>query len=76
MIQQWLRTRLAYRSAASILILVGLLGILFVLLTLKLVSDQEQNRQAEQLVGLLDTVDNTLRIAVFLADKQLAGEVI
>jgi diguanylate cyclase (GGDEF)-like protein/PAS domain S-box-containing protein len=70
------KTRLAVRSTAFILLLAGFLGLVFLLLAMKLVSDQERRRQDEQLQGLLNTVDSTLQIAVFLGDRQLATEVV
>lgn len=70
-----LRTRLALRSAVVILIILSLVGAVFLGVGRALVAGHEQQRQQNLLEGLLNTVDNTVRIAVFLEDGQLAQEV-
>lgn len=70
-----LRTRIAARSAAVILIIVGVVAIGFLSLAIPLTRQQENARQQMRLNELLDTVQRTLSIACFLSDKQLANEV-
>ncbi len=69
------KTRLAFRSAAIILLILALVGSLFLSVGHTLATRHEQQRQQDLLNGLLNTVDNTVRIAVFLGDTELAGEV-
>lgn len=69
------KTRLAFRSAAIILLIVSLVGLVFLGVGRTLVADHERQQQQQLLDGLLNTVDNTARIAVFLGDAQLAKEV-
>lgn len=69
------KTQLAFRSAAVILLIVGLVGLVFLGVGRALVADHEREQQQQLLDGLLNTVDNTARIAVFLGDAQLAKEV-
>lgn len=75
MLMRLIRTHLALRSAAFILVILTLVGALFLGVGRSLVTQHEQRRQQELLEGLLSTVDNTVRIAVFLGDEQLAKEV-
>lgn len=75
MLLKLFKTRLAFRSAAIILLIVGLVGLAFIGVGRTLVAGQERERQEALLEGLLNTVDNTVRIAVFLGDTQLAREV-
>lgn len=76
MISHLIKTRLAARSAAAILALAGILGLIFVAIATTLVWQQESRRQQQQLEGLLNTVESTLGIAGFLEDRDLAEEVI
>lgn len=75
MLLKHFKTRLAFRSAAIILLIVGLVGLVFLGVGRALVADHERAQQQQLLDGLLNTVDNTARIAVFLGDTQLAREV-
>jgi diguanylate cyclase (GGDEF)-like protein/PAS domain S-box-containing protein len=76
MIIRLIKTRLAARSTAAILLLVAVLGMVFLALAMRLASVQETDRQYRQLEGLLDTVESTLQIACFLRDRELAGELV
>jgi len=71
-----LRTRIAVRSTAVILVVVGLVGILVLALAIPYARHQEQASQQERLNELLDTVQRTLSIACFLSDKELANEIV
>ncbi len=71
-----IRTRLAVRSAVAILLLVSALGLMVLVLSLGIVYQGEGNRQQRQLDTLLDTVASTAQIAAFLADRELAREVV
>lgn len=67
---------LTLRSAALILaVLVGL-GIVFLGVAILLLAENERNRQSSAIQGLLNTVERTAEIAVFLQDSQLATEVV
>ncbi len=70
-----LRTHLALRTTAIILLIVGIAGLLFLLLALQLTESMERERQTQRLEELLDTVQSTVSIAAFLGDQELAREV-
>ncbi len=69
------RSRLALRAAASIVLIVGVLGIAFLLSAVHLRAESEKEIQQMRLEGLISTVERTAQIACFLDDGQLAGEV-
>ena len=69
------RSRLALRAAASIVMIVGVLGVAFLLSAVHLRAESEKNIQHMRLEGLIATVERTVQIACFLNDAQLAGEV-
>ena len=69
------RSRLALRAAASIVAIVGVLGIAFLLSAVHLRAESEKKIQQTRLEGLISTVERTAQIACFLEDRQLAGEV-
>ncbi|ARS51791.1 diguanylate cyclase domain-containing protein [Kushneria konosiri] len=69
------RSRLALRAAASIVVIVGVLGIAFLVSAVHLRAESEKNIQRMRLEGLIATVERTAQIACFLDDTQLAGEV-
>ncbi|GHC29691.1 hypothetical protein GCM10010082_24460 [Kushneria pakistanensis] len=69
------RSRLALRAAASIVLIVGVLGIGFLLLAVHLRAESEKDIQQLRLEGLISTVERTAQIACFLDDSQLAEEV-
>ncbi|REC94250.1 sensor domain-containing diguanylate cyclase [Kushneria indalinina] len=69
------RSRLALRAAASIVAIVGVLGIAFLLTAVHLRAESEKSVQQMRLEGLIATVERTAQIACFLDDAQLAGEV-
>ncbi len=70
-----LRSSIAARSTAIIVVIVGLLGLGFLALAIPLAEQRETARQQDRLNQLLDTVERTVSIACFLSDKQLADEV-
>lgn len=76
MLIRMIRTHLAARSAFWLLLIVGLVGLLFLLLARALTASFEQERQLSQLEELLATVENTASIAAFLEDPGLAEEVV
>lgn len=69
------RSRLALRAAASIVAIVGVLGIAFLLSAVHLRAESEKKIQQTRLEGLISTVERTAQIACFLEDRQLADEV-
>lgn len=69
------RSRLALRAAASIVVIVGVLGVAFLLSAVHLRAESEKRIQQMRLEGLISTVERTAQIACFLEDTQLAGEV-
>lgn len=69
------RTSLAARSTAAVLAIVALVGLLFLAVALPLTLQFEEQRQHTQLVELLNTVEDSVSIACFLADGQMAGEI-
>ena len=69
------RTSIAARSAAIILLIVGLVGLFLLALAIPLTEHEEEIKQQARLNELLDTVQRTVSIACFLSDKQLADEV-
>ncbi|WP_457807637.1 diguanylate cyclase domain-containing protein [Kushneria sp. EE4] len=69
------RSRLALRAAASIVVIVGVLGVAFLLTAVHLRGESEKQIQQMRLEGLISTVERTVQIACFLDDAQLAGEV-
>ncbi|MEO8135386.1 MAG: diguanylate cyclase [Betaproteobacteria bacterium] len=71
----YLRTSIAVRSAVAIVAIVGAVGLCFLVLALLLTTRQEDVKQQAHLHELLDTVERTVSIACFLADRQLADEV-
>ena len=70
-----LRTSIAARSTAVILLIVGVVGLGFLAVAVPLTEKQESVKQQARLNELLDTVQRTVSIACFLPDKQLADEV-
>jgi len=72
---KYLRTSIAARSTAAILVIVSLVGVGFLALAILLTERQEGVKQQARLIELLDTVQSTVSIACFLSDKQLADEV-
>lgn len=73
---RWLRTRLAARTAVAILCLMVAVSVVSLSISVRSVWTGETARQHQQLQDLLDTVDNTARIAAFLGDRDLAKEVV
>ncbi|WP_251977758.1 diguanylate cyclase domain-containing protein [Salinicola avicenniae] len=71
-----LRTRLALRTTAIILMIVGLLGLLFMSGAVYLSAKSEQRKQVERLEELLSTVERTAQVACFLGDQHFGEEVI
>lgn len=69
------RSRLALRAAASILAIVGVLGIIFLVVSVHLRAASEKDIQQMRLEDLISTVERTAQIACFLEDSQLADEV-
>lgn len=76
MIFKSIQTRLAARSAVAMLVILVVVSTLSVGISLWLVLTGERDRQQLQLHDLLDTVQRTAEIATFLADKELAREVV
>ena len=70
-----LRTSIAARSTAAILLIVSAVGFGFLALAVPFTERQENARQQARLNELLNTVQRTVSIACFLADRQLADEV-
>ncbi|MDP1538038.1 MAG: diguanylate cyclase [Burkholderiales bacterium] len=70
-----LRTSIAARSTAAILLIVSAVGFGFLALAVPFTERQENARQQARLNELLDTVQRTVSIACFLADPRLADEV-
>lgn len=70
-----LRRSIAARSTAVILMIAGVVGVAFLSLAIPLAKQQESIRQQARLNELLDTVERTVSIACFLADRNLADEV-
>lgn len=71
----WWRTSLLFRTASGIIAITLAVGGLTVLL-FSLLLAQESERDAYKRLGeLLDTVENTVRIACFVSDEALAREV-
>ncbi len=73
--RELLRTRLAVRSTAVVLAIVGIVGVSLLAITLPLTQRLEEERQHDQLEDLLNTVQHPVSIACFLGDAQLAGEI-
>src|SRR5690625_40510 len=73
---RWLRTRLAARTTVAILCLMVAVSVVSLSISVRSVWTGETARQHQQLQDLLDTVDNTARIAAFLGDRDLAKEVV
>lgn len=69
------RTRLALRSAALTLLAVAVLGALSLIAALLLGEQRETAKQYERLEELLNTVEQTVQVACFLDNRDLAGEV-
>ncbi|MDO8862823.1 diguanylate cyclase [Haliea sp. E1-2-M8] len=68
--------RLTLRSAALILaVLVGL-GLVFLCVGILLLAENERDRQSSAIQGLINTVERTAEVAMFLQDSQLAAEVV
>lgn len=76
MLIRLLKTSLAVRTAAIILLMVAVTGVAFLVLAAYLTSTGEKQRQSERLEGLLNTVENTVSIAAYLQDRELASEVV
>lgn len=70
-----LRTSIAARSTAIILLIVSAVGLCFLALAVPFTERQESARQQARLHELLDTVQRTVSIACFLGDRQMADEV-
>lgn len=69
------RTRLALRSAALTLLAVAALGALSLIGALLIGEQRETAKQYERLEELLNTVEQTVQVACFLDNRDLAGEV-
>lgn len=69
------RTRLALRSAALTLLAVAVLGALSLIGALLIGEQRESSKQYERLNELLNTVEQTVQVACFLDNQELAGEV-
>ncbi|WP_353980004.1 diguanylate cyclase domain-containing protein [Salinicola endophyticus] len=69
-----LQTRLALRTTAIILLIVGLLGVAFLLLAVHFRAQSVHREQQARLEGLLTTVERTAQIACFLNGEELARE--
>lgn len=70
-----LRTRLALRSAALTLLAVAILGALSLIGALLISESRESAKQFKRLGALLDTVEQTVQVACFLDNRELAAEV-
>jgi diguanylate cyclase (GGDEF)-like protein/PAS domain S-box-containing protein len=66
---------LVLRSTALIFALALLLGLVFALISARIVERRENARLVSQLQQLVATVENTAQIACFLHDKTLAREI-
>jgi uncharacterized membrane protein affecting hemolysin expression len=73
---KYFKTSLALRTATSILLMVAVVGLAFLVSAIQITQTEEHNKQIQRLNGLLDTVENTVRIAAFLRDGELASEVV
>lgn len=73
---KYFKTSLALRTATSILLMVAVVGLAFLVGAIHITQTEEHNQQVQRLNGLLDTVENTVRIAAFLRDDELASEVV
>ncbi|MES1945105.1 PAS domain S-box/diguanylate cyclase (GGDEF) domain-containing protein [Salinisphaera sp. PC39] len=71
----YLRTNLAIRTAVVILLLVVVVGLGFLAMAVQVIQAEEHRQQMARLDGLLDTVQNTVSIATYLEDRELAEEV-
>ncbi len=69
------RTRLALRSAALTLLAVAGLGALSLVGALLISESRESAKQYQRLSELLNTVEQTVQVACFLDNSELAGEV-
>lgn len=70
-----LRTSIAARSTAIILLIVSAVGLGFLALAVPFTERQENVKQQARLNELLNTVQRTVSIACFLGDRQMADEV-
>ncbi len=70
-----LSTHLALRSAALTLLAVAALGALSLIGALLISENRESAKQYERLDELLDTVEQTVQVACFLDNRDLAAEV-
>lgn len=68
-------TRLAARSAVLTLLVVAILGALSLVGALLISESRESARQHERLSELLNTVEQTVQVACFLDNRELAAEV-
>lgn len=73
---KYFKTSLAVRTASSILVMVAVVGAAFLVSAIQITQTEEHQKQIQRLNGLLDTVENTVRIAAFLHDGELASEVV
>ena len=70
-----LRRNIALRTTLAIIAVVSLVGIVVITLAGGVLAQREQAHLEQAVDDLLATVDNTLRLAVFLEDEILAAEV-
>lgn len=69
-----LRTNIAFRSTALILLVTLLVGIPLLAILAARVRQRESSRQQATLTQLVDTVERTAQIACFLGDTRLSDE--
>ncbi|MCM2129394.1 diguanylate cyclase domain-containing protein [Larsenimonas rhizosphaerae] len=68
------QTRLALRTTAMVMGVVGLLGVIFVSVAVEVHASDERRNQYSRIEELLSTVERTAQAACFLGDTQLAHE--
>lgn len=73
---KYFKTSLAVRTAAIILLMVAVVGVVFLVFAIQVAKTEEHRQQIERLNGLLDTVQSTVSVATFLNDRELASEVV
>ncbi|MEO8755570.1 MAG: hypothetical protein ABI624_23140, partial [Casimicrobiaceae bacterium] len=69
------RTSIAARSTILIVAIVGLVGLAILALAIPLTAQVGRAEQQARIQEFLDIVQNTVGIACFLGDRQLADEV-
>lgn len=74
-LRELLRTCLALRVTAAILLIMGMLGVLFLMAAMNIGELREQRTQHGRLQELLSTIESTAQIACYLGDGQLMEEI-